>query len=95
VVPGARDAVRSRGVPLDERADGGLVGAIAVPTLVIHGAADPLFPVEHGVALAAEIPGARLLRRREAGHGLARADHHTVARAILEHMETAEAARRS
>ena len=61
------------------------LSAIAVPTLVIHGTADPMFPVEHGEALAAEIPDARLLRLEDAGHGLERADWETVAAAILEH----------
>jgi pimeloyl-ACP methyl ester carboxylesterase len=52
---------------------------------VIHGTADPMFPIEHGEALAGEIPGARLLRLEAAGHGLERADWDAVARAILEH----------
>ena len=56
-----------------------------MPTLVIHGTADPMFPLEHGEALAGEIPGARLLRSRDAGHGVDRADWETIARAILEH----------
>jgi pimeloyl-ACP methyl ester carboxylesterase len=34
---------------------------IAIPTLVVHGRRDPLFPVGNGEALAREIPGARLL----------------------------------
>ena len=33
---------------------------IDVPTLVLHGTEDPLFPLPHGEALAAEIRGARL-----------------------------------
>ena len=37
------------------------LSSIAAPTLVIHGTADPMFPPEHGRALAEEIPGARLL----------------------------------
>ena len=37
------------------------LSSIAVPTLVIHGTADPMFPLEHGQALAEEVPGARLL----------------------------------
>ena len=32
------------------------------PTLVIHGTADPMFPLPHGQALARELPSARLLR---------------------------------
>ncbi len=37
------------------------LGELAVPTLVVHGRADPFFPVGNGEALAAHIPGARLL----------------------------------
>jgi pimeloyl-ACP methyl ester carboxylesterase len=61
------------------------LGAIAVPTLVIHGSADPLFPLGHGRALANEIPGAGLLVLDGAGHMLDPADHDTVVRAILDH----------
>ena len=35
---------------------------------VIHGDEDPLAPLEHGVATADAIPGARLLRLSGAGH---------------------------
>ena len=59
--------------------------SIGAPTLVIHGTADPLFPVEHGQALAAEIPGARLITLEGAGHILDPADWETVVEAILEH----------
>jgi pimeloyl-ACP methyl ester carboxylesterase len=41
---------------------------VAVPTLVVHGARDPLFPIDHGRALAAEIPGAELLVLEDMGH---------------------------
>jgi pimeloyl-ACP methyl ester carboxylesterase len=61
------------------------ISSIAVPTLVIHGTADPMFPLAHGHALAEEIPGARLLTLEGAGHGVDRADWKTIARAILEH----------
>jgi len=37
------------------------LSSVKVTTLVIHGTADPMFPLEHGEALAREIPGARLL----------------------------------
>ena len=59
------------------------LSAIAVPTLVIHGTDDPMFPLAHGEALAREIPGARLLVLEAAGHGVERADWEPVARAIL------------
>jgi pimeloyl-ACP methyl ester carboxylesterase len=61
------------------------LSSIAVPTLVIHGTADPMFPLEHGQAVAAEIPGARLLTLEGAGHGVDRADRETIVRAILRH----------
>ncbi|MDT5039383.1 MAG: hypothetical protein QOE51_368, partial [Actinoplanes sp.] len=37
------------------------LGDLAIPTLVVHGRADRFFPVGNGEALAAQIPGARLL----------------------------------
>jgi pimeloyl-ACP methyl ester carboxylesterase len=63
----------------------GPLSSITVATLVIHGSADPLFPLEHGKALAEEIPGARFRQLDGAGHGLQRADWPEVAAAILEH----------
>jgi pimeloyl-ACP methyl ester carboxylesterase len=39
-------------------------------TLVVHGTADPLFPLDHGRALADAIPGARLIELRDVGHHL-------------------------
>jgi pimeloyl-ACP methyl ester carboxylesterase len=57
---------------------------IAAATLVVHGTADPMFPIEHGVALAQEIPGARMQTLEGAGHGVYRADWETIVRAILE-----------
>ena len=68
----------------DDRPSGPL-SSIGVPALVIHGAADPMFPLAHGQALADEIPGARLLTLEGAGHGLERADWDTVAHAIATH----------
>ena len=41
---------------------------IAVPTLVVHGRDDPMFPLPHGEALAREIPGAHLLVLDGMGH---------------------------
>jgi pimeloyl-ACP methyl ester carboxylesterase len=71
-------------LPDEERSHEPL-SSIVAPTLVIHGTADPMFPLEHGQALADEIPGARLLLLEGAGHGVERADWDTIARAILEH----------
>jgi pimeloyl-ACP methyl ester carboxylesterase len=61
------------------------LSSIAVPTLVIHGTADPMFPLEHGQAVAEEIPVARLLPLEGAGHGVERADWETLVGAILAH----------
>jgi len=61
------------------------ISSIAMPTLVIHGTADPMFPLAHGQALAEEIPGARLLTLEGAGHGVEPADWKPIARAVLEH----------
>jgi pimeloyl-ACP methyl ester carboxylesterase len=68
----------------DERPRGPL-SSIQVPTLVIHGTVDPMFPLEHGEALADELPNASLLTLEDAGHGVDRADWETVAGAIIEH----------
>ncbi len=45
------------------------LGEISAPTLVVHGADDPAFPLPHARALAAEIPGASLHVVPDAGHG--------------------------
>jgi pimeloyl-ACP methyl ester carboxylesterase len=66
------------------------ISSIAVPTLVIHGTADPMFPLAHGQALAEEIPGARLLILEGAGHGVDRADWSTIARTMLAHTAVAD-----
>ena len=41
---------------------------ISAPTLVLHGTADPAFPLAHGEALAAGIPHASLVRLDGMGH---------------------------
>jgi len=83
----ARDfsAAQNHGVIQDGEVEHEPLSSIAAPTLVIHGTADPMFPLEHGEALAEEISNARLLVLEGAGHGLERADWESVARAILEH----------
>lgn len=64
----------------------GKLADVTAPTLVMHGTEDPLFPYEHGQALAAAIPGARLLRLEGVGHEVPpRAVWDTVVPAILRH----------
>lgn len=43
---------------------------IGVPTAIVHGTADPLFPLAHAEALAAAIPGATLVALEGFGHGI-------------------------
>lgn len=68
----------------DERTYGAL-SSITAPTLVLHGTADPMFPLRHGEVLAEQIPSAKLLSLPGAGHGVDPVDWDTAARAILEH----------
>jgi pimeloyl-ACP methyl ester carboxylesterase len=46
----------------------GRLADVRIPTLVLHGTDDPLFPPAHGEALAEEIPGARLVPLEGMGH---------------------------
>jgi pimeloyl-ACP methyl ester carboxylesterase len=95
-----RDVARARNIASSENhgviADGDVsrkpLSSIAVPTLVIHGTADPMFPAEHGQALAAEIPAARLITLNGAGHGVERIDWGTIVRAIIGHTAPADGA---
>jgi len=48
------------------------LGSLRIPTLVIHGDADILVPVENGRRVAAAIPGARLLEIEGMGHDVPR-----------------------
>ena len=41
---------------------------ITAPTLILHGTTDPMFPMEHGQALAAEIADAQFVPLPGAGH---------------------------
>jgi pimeloyl-ACP methyl ester carboxylesterase len=58
---------------------------IGAPTLVLHGDEDPLFPPAHGAALAAEIPGARLVPLPQMGHEWPRRAWVEALPAILRH----------
>lgn len=48
----------------------GGAAALRMPTLIIHGDSDPVTPIEHGQALTALIPYARLMRLAGVGHEL-------------------------
>ena len=58
---------------------------LRAPLLVIHGTADPLFPVAHGLALAQLVPGATMVRLEGGGHELHEADWDAIIAAIIDH----------
>jgi pimeloyl-ACP methyl ester carboxylesterase len=87
------DAQRARNIAslqnhdliVDDGHQYGPLSSVTTPTLVIHGTADPMFPIAHGEALANEIPGAQFVRVDGAGHGVDRRDWQTIVQAIVNH----------
>jgi pimeloyl-ACP methyl ester carboxylesterase len=67
--------------------------SVRVPTLVIHGTADPLVPVAAGHDLARTIPGAQLLLIEGMGHSFPREVWPRIIDAIADHAATAEPSR--
>src|SRR5918992_628937 len=62
------------------------LGEVSVPTLVIQGTEDPMYPYGNAVALAKEIPGAQLLALERVGREVPpRALWDVVVPAILQH----------
>lgn len=69
------------------------LGALSVPTLVMHGEADPLIPLAHGAATAAAIPGAEFITIDGWGHALPTAVWTRIIDAVVSHTHDAEVAR--
>jgi pimeloyl-ACP methyl ester carboxylesterase len=67
--------------------------SLSVPTLVLHGADDPLVNVSGGRATAQAIPGAEFVEFAGMGHHLSRELWGEIARQIGEHVARAEAGR--
>jgi pimeloyl-ACP methyl ester carboxylesterase len=65
------------------------VATIRVPTLVLHGDADPLVPIAAGEETAARIPGARLQVIRGMGHDLSAWP--SLAQEIIAHCDAVQA----
>ena len=65
--------------------------SVSVPTLVLHGAADPLVDVSGGQATARAIPGAEFVAFPGMGHDLPRPLWDDITRRIAEHAARAEA----
>ena len=74
----------------DRRAD---LERVRVPTLVIHGNADPLVPVEAGRETAAVIPGASYLEIDKLGHDLPEPVLDEMIAAITSHIRDVEVTR--
>ena len=62
---------------------------LEVPTVVIHGEADPLVPLRAGIATARAIPGAELLRISGMGHDMPRELWPTYVEAIAKNADRA------
>lgn len=71
----------------------GLLANVAVPTLVIHGTADPLVPIEAGSATADAISGARFLPIERMGHDLPEPLIDAIVTSIVGHIRAVEVSR--
>jgi len=63
----------------------GRLHEMKAPLLVIHGTADPVYPIEHGTALAEAVPGARLVTLEGGGHELHPVHWDTIVTSIVPH----------
>lgn len=71
-------------IAFDSPKSGGL-SDIRVPTLVVHGERDPVFPLAHGERLRDVVPGAKLLVLPEAGHEVPRQLWDLFVASLVEH----------
>lgn len=66
------------------------INELEVPLLVIHGTADPIFPIEHAVALSQAVDGAALVKLEGGGHEIHLQDWNRIVKAIDRHASQAE-----
>jgi len=66
--PGHREILMSADLGSLASASDPALAALHVPTLVLHGEADPIIPLASGRHFAAAIPGARLITYPKVGH---------------------------
>jgi pimeloyl-ACP methyl ester carboxylesterase len=64
-----------------------LLNGLSVPTLVVHGTADPLLPVMHGVHVAAHIKGSELRLIPGLAHRFQEAFKEPLLAAVLPHLQ--------
>lgn len=67
-----------------------LLRSIGKPSLVVHGDADPLVPVKHGMDCARKIPGAKLKIIPGMGHDLAPGLLPILSEALITHLHEAQ-----
>jgi pimeloyl-ACP methyl ester carboxylesterase len=67
------------------------LGSVRVPTLVLHGSADPIIPVAHAHQAAEAIPGADLVIVEGLGHDIGPPGWPFVIPTLVEHMRRADA----
>jgi pimeloyl-ACP methyl ester carboxylesterase len=60
-------------------------GDVVAPTLVVHGAHDPVYLLEHGEAVARAVPGSTLLVLPDTGHDVPPAQWPTFVAAVAAH----------
>ncbi len=63
----------------------GRLDEMKMPLLVIHGTADPIIPMEHGIALSEAVAGAKLVTIQGGGHELHSEDWNRIITEIAEH----------
>ncbi len=64
--------------------------SVEVPTLVLHGDRDPIFPLVHAQATAAAVPGADLVVVPGLGHGLPRSMWDQILPPVIDHLQGTE-----
>jgi pimeloyl-ACP methyl ester carboxylesterase len=65
------------------------LAAVRTPTLVIHGARDPLVPIAHGRDIQRSVRGAKLLEIPNMGHAIAERHWPEIIGGIVEHARSA------
>lgn len=75
----------NHGVLMSEVSKRSRLQDMRVPLLVIHGTTDPVYPLEHGIALARSVPGTKVVRIEGGGHELHPDDWDTIISAVVAH----------
>ena len=60
------------------------LATLEIPTVLLHGGDDPMFPIDHAYELASVLPDALLIEFAEAGHELFASP--TAHRSLVDHL---------